>query len=431
MRAVAEEGVDALEPALSDGVKQLGPEVLLALRASPPDMAWGGPPAILNIGVTEARLPALAARVGERGALDLYRRLIQGFGTGVAHLEPEEFENLLHDHMKYAGVESEVDLPARALRELIAEMRALYAEEAGEAFPDTPAAQLRAAILAMARDWRAPSTRILREAKGAPPDAGLGLIIQRMALGIGPGVSGAGIAHLVDEKTGEPGLHGRFLDQAQGQDALMGLRTPLLLTRAAQAAAGQSGEALEARAPDAVATLRDLGAEAARRLADAVSLEFTLEDGGLHILDALPARRSARAAVRIAVDLAEAGAITRADALLRVEPRNLVEHLHPQIDPRAARDVIGRGLPASPGGATGQIVFSPDAALAAAAQGQAPILVRLETAPEDIRGMHAAAGVLTARGGMTSHAAVIARGLGLPCVVGAGDIRLNARARTL
>ncbi|MEM9011592.1 MAG: pyruvate, phosphate dikinase [Pseudomonadota bacterium] len=428
---VAEEGVALLEPLLAPHLATLGDGALLSLRASPPDAAWGGPPAILNLGINYAGLTALAARVGERGALDLYRRLIQGFAIGVAGLDAEAFENIVLDQAKRAGVSGEGELDVPALERVVAAMRQLYEEEMEAAFPQAPAEQLTAAIAAMARNWRSPTAEILRTAKGAPADAGLALIVQRMVLGIGPDVSGAGIAHMVDSRSGAPRLWGRFLEQAQGQDALMGSRTPQLLTEAERWAEGQSTPSLEERDPEAPPALERHGAAVARLLGDVHSLEFTLEAGTPWLLDAVPARRSARGAVRIAVDLAEAGAISREDALLRVEPQHLVEHLHPQIDPAAPRDVIGSGLPASPGAATGPIVFTPDAALAAAAQGAEPILVRPETAPEDIRGMHAAAAVLTARGGMTSHAAVIARGLGLPCVVGASDITLQLRDRTL
>ena len=292
-------------------------------------------------------------------------------------------------------------------------------------------AQLCAAVDAMARGWNGVSARILRQSHGAPEDAGLGMIVQRMALGIGQGTCGAGIVHLIDERTGTPSVSGRFLPQAQGYDALMGLRTPHLITRDARETARQSALSLEEMAPEALIALKGHGLSVSEGLGDAHGFEFTLEDGALWLLDALLSPRSARGAVRIATDLARNGAITREDALLRIEPRTLIEHLHPQIDARARRDVFGSGLPASPGAATGRIVFSPEEAMQAEAQGDSAVLVRMETSPEDIRGMHSACAVLTVRGGMTSHAAVIARGLGLPCVVGASDLRLDLRNRQI
>ncbi|WP_316012860.1 pyruvate, phosphate dikinase [Roseobacter sp. HKCCA0434] len=419
------------EGELTDRLAALGDEVLLSLRASPPRPEWGGPEALLNIGITDARLPALTARVGRPGALELYFRLIEGYGTMVEGLDPEDFENLTADQVKYWSVPSEGDLPESARETLVEQAKALYADETGAPFPQDPKAQLTAAVDAMARGWNGTSARILRESHGAPPEAGLALIVQRMALGIGAGVSGAGVVHLVDERTGGPAVTGRFLPQAQGYDAMMGLRTPQLITREAREAARQSAPSLEEMAPDALTDLRGHAVTAAEGLGDAHGFEFTLEDGALWLLDAVLSPRAARAAVRIATDLARNGAITREQALLRIEPRTLIEHLHPQIDPRATRDVIGTGLPASPGAATGRITFSPEEAMQMEAQGDPAVLVRTETSPEDIRGMHSACAVLTVRGGMTSHAAVIARGLGLPCVVGAGDVRLDLKGRQI
>jgi pyruvate,orthophosphate dikinase len=429
---LAERGAMAvLEPGLSAIIGHLGGDTLLAVRASPARAEWGGPASILNIGICDRGLADLAARVGRRAALDLYRRLIQGWSAGVAGLDPEDIETLLYDRMKRAGVESEDALGEAELAQLVDDFKGFFAAETGEAFPQEPAEQLCRALEAAARAWDTPSARILRRARGAPEGAALGLLVQRMALGLGEGASGAGVAQFVNEKTGQPGLAGRYLPQAQGQDAMMGLRTPLLLTRAEREAQGQPGRSLEEICPAAIAALATAGAAAARAAGDVCTLEFTLENGELQVLDAVAARRTARAAARIAVDLALQGAITRDEALLRVEPRTLNEHLHPQIDPAHRRDPIGRGLAASPGAASGRIVMTPEQAMALAAQEVKTILVRVETSPEDIRGMHAAAGLLTVRGGMTSHAAVIARGLGLPCVVGCTDIRLDLKAGQL
>jgi pyruvate,orthophosphate dikinase len=249
-------------------------------------------------------------------------------------------------------------------------------------------------------------------------------VVQAMALGVGPGVSGAGQADSRDPATGARRLSGRWLAQAQGEDAALGLRRPAAI-------GGDAEDALQHVGPAAHAALEGAVRIAETALLDAVRVEFTIEDGAVELLDALTLPRSARAAVRIAVELADEGTISRADALLRVDPRLLIEHLHPTVDPAAERDVIGRGLAASPGAATGPIAFSADSAEAFAARGQPAILVRVETGPEDIRGMHVAAGVVTARGGLTSHAAVVARGLGAPCVVGMSELRLDAEKGVL
>jgi pyruvate,orthophosphate dikinase len=383
---------------------------LFALRSSPEDRAWGGASAITNIGLTAAALPALARRLGPGTAQALLCRFVQTFAVEVAGLDPEEFEAL---SVRAGRTPGRPELPPEALAELVAAKKALYAEAAGAPFPEDPMDQLEGAARAMARAWNAASARILRQARGAPADAGLGLVVQEHALPLG-GLSGAGEFQAVDPRSGAPALAGAFI--------------PAGATASIPIAGAGS---LEARAPETVAALAAAARAAALDLGEAFQLDFALSDGRLAILDAVPVRRNARGSVRIAVDLADMGAITRAEALLRVDPRNLIEHLHPQIDPAAPRDVFATGLGASPGAATGRIVLTAEAAQAAAAQGEATILVRVETTPEDIRGMHAARGVLTIRGGMTSHAAVIARGLGLPAVVGAGDLRLDPEAGTL
>ena len=403
---------------------------LLAVRASPENLDWGGPNAILNVGMNDAFVQSHSKQIGPRGAMDLYRRFIQSYAVSVEKLDPEFFENLYYDQLKLADAECEEDLSDADISGMLANCKALYEEEIGKPFPQDPAEQLHGVLRTMAKAWNAPSARILRIAKGAPEDAGLAIIVQHMALGIGVN-SGSGVVQMVDDATGHPRVWGRYLPQSQGQDALMGLRTPQMITKAERVEAGQSAPSLEELLPKTVQELEQIGTKAAIGLGDAMQFEFTVDDGKVYLLDATPAKRSTRASLRIAVDLVSQNAISKNEALLRIEPRNLVEHLHPQIDPHASRDVFGNGLPASPGAATGKIVFSPEAAMASEAQEEPCILVRIETSPEDIRGMHSAAGVLTVRGGMTSHAAVIARGLGLPCVVGAGDLKLNLKKRTI
>jgi pyruvate,orthophosphate dikinase len=384
---------------------------LFALRSSPQERAWGGVSAVLSIGLGPVALPALRARLGDRAALARYCRFIQSYSVAVAGLDPEEFEALGQRAGQGPG---RPEPPTEALEALVAAKKALYAQETGAPFPDDPMDQLEGAARAMARAWNAASARILRGARGAPADAGLGLIVQEHALGTGQGLNGVGRFQAVDSRSGAPAPSGRFT--VEGETAARPIAGP---------------DSLQSLAPGAVAALADAARAAARDLGEAFQFDFALQDGRLALLDAVPVRRGARASVRIAVDLANLGAIGRTEAMLRVDPRNLIEHLHPQIDPAAARDVFATGLGASPGAATGRLVFDAEAAQAAAAQGEATILARVETTPEDIRGMHAARGVLTIRGGMTSHAAVIARGLGLPAVVGAGDLRLDPAAGAL
>ena len=404
--------------------------LLLAVRPAAEVPAGGIAPAVLNIGVTSATLPALAARLGERTALDLHRRLIQAYGAAALGVEGEEFEYALHDALRYAGCESETELSAGQLAELGRTCLRLIEDAGAGPFPDDARAQLDGALLALPRLWNARRAAARRAAIGAG-DAPLGTVVQVMALGLGPGPSGAGVAQLRDEATGEPRLSGRYLAQAQGEEALMGLRTPQVLTTDERRALALHEPALEETAPDAIPALREAGRRLEAAIGDAVALEFTVAQGLVQILEVKRARRSARAAVRIAVDLAEAGAIDRETALMRVDPAHLEEQLHPAIDPHAPRDLLGLGLPASPGAASGPLAFSPDAAEAMAQGNGRAILALIETSPEDIRGMHAAKGVLTVRGGMTSHAAVVARGLGKPCVVGAREFTLDRGTGTL
>ena len=401
--------------------------LLLAVRPSAPMPAGGMTPAILNIGVSEATLPALTARHGARAAQDLWRRLIHSYGAGALGLEGEEFEYAVHDALRMNGLSSETQLDANALAQ-VAETCLVLIREEGESFPMTGRAQLDGALAALPDQWNGSRARRRRVALGME-DAPLSMIVQAMVVGLGGG--GAGLADLRNETTGHVGLAGRYLPDAQGEDALMGLRTPMVLTKAERERLGLTDASVEECAPCVIETLARARPALEQAVGDVVSLEFTVEDGKVWVLEARRARRSARGAIRMAVELAEAGAISRDEALLRVDPAHLEEQLHPAIDPTARRDPVGKGLPASPGAASGPLVFAPEEAEAVAAKGGAAILALIETSPEDIRGMHAAKGVLTVRGGMTSHAAVVARGLGKPCIVGAKDLVLDREAGTL
>lgn len=383
-----------------------GPEALISVRPSPSNPDWGGPATILNIGMNAARHAELAAIHGQQAADALYLRFVRSYATHVARLDPDMFE-------PGAG-------PTDSLRDALRS----YEQEMEEPFPQDPARQLSEVLRSMARAWEGTTARLLRQAKGAPEDAALGLVVQEMAQGIARGISGSGVIQFVDPLSGNPQVTGRYLGQSQGRDALT--RTEAIyLTR------DPRGPSLEDIAPEIFADLVRHGAVCRRKLREEMQIEFTVEDGRLAVLDAIKVQRSARAAVKIAVALAEDGVISRQDAVLRVEPRALTEMLHPQVDPRGPRDAFVKGIAASPGAATGRIVFSSAAAQASAARGEPCILVRRETAPEDIRGMHSAVGVLTERGGMTSHAAVIGRGLGLPCIVGASDLKLDTKDKKL
>ena len=375
---------------------------LLSVRSSSQAPDWGGPGTVLNIGMNDAVAARVAAEHGQSAADQLYLSFIRAYAVDVLRLDEDLFSDPITPRIALAHFEDEMEEP----------------------FPQDVETQLTEVLRSMARAWEGTSARLLRQAKGAPADAGLGLIVQRMALSIGKEETGAGVLQFVSSDTGEPQITGRYLPQSQGRAALSEADAQFIET-------DPRGTALEDRCPDQVATLREAGYLIRTRLREEMQVEFTLMEGRLAILDAVKVPRSARAEVRIAVDLAEDGTIDRNEALLRIAPFTLNQMMHRQINPEAARDVLTRGIAAASGAATGKIVFSAAAAQAANSQNEPCILVRRETSPEDIRGMHAAEGILTERGGMTSHAAVIARGLGVPCVSGATDLQLDHRKKTL
>ncbi len=395
-------------PDVETVVAQFPHDALLCVRPSSEDPDWGGPGAVLNIGMNDARFKTFREVMGEGPAAALYTRFVQAYAINVARLDPDMFDDVTGD-----GTEA-----------LHASLRA-YSLETDEKFPQERTTQLGAVLRSMARAWEGTSARLLRQAKGAPADAGLGLVVQQMAFGVGQGQCGSGVLQLVDSDTGEPKIKGRYLSQSQGRDALEGDAAALYLTR------DPRGPSLEDLAPEAFAELVTHAKLMRERLRAEMQVEFAIENGQLHILDGVRVSRSPRAAVRIAVTLAEQGIISREEALMRVQPGLLTELLHRQIDPTVKRDIIGRGIAASPGAATGRIVFSSADAQASASRAEPCILVRRETTSEDVRGMHAAKAVLTERGGVTSHAAVIGRGIGLPCVVGASSMTYDLNNNTL
>ena len=382
-----------------------GPQPLLSVRPSSENADWGGPSAILNVGMNDARYASMAQEMGEQPAAQLYLHFVQSYAVHVARLDPDEF-----------------DLPDVADHASLQAMLAVYEAETDAPFPQDPAVQLAEVLRSMARAWDGTSARLLRQAKGAPADAGLGLVVQAMALGLGQGECGSGIVQFVDPTTGAPRVVGRYAAQSIPQMVKTDTAGALYLTR------DPRGASLEDRCPDTFAHLLDCGALCRKHLREEMQIKFAIDAGHLYILDAVRVQRSSRAAVRIAVALAEDGVITRQEAVMRVEPVALAELLHRQVDPSAARDVLVKGIAASPGAASGKIVLTANEAQASAARGEPCVLVRRETTPEDIRGMHAASAVLTMRGGITSHAAVIGRGLGVPCVVGASDLLIDRKA---
>ncbi|GHG95782.1 putative PEP-binding protein [Pseudodonghicola xiamenensis] len=395
-------------PDIDEVDRQFDPGALLCVRPSSEDPDWGGPGAVLNIGMNDQQYECLSDSLGARAAAALYSRFVQAYATHVARLDPDVFD-------------SDSDEGPKGLQRML---RA-YEEEADEPFPQSRPEQLKGVLRSMARAWEGTSARLLRQAKGAPADAGLGLVVQEMIPGLGQGECGSGVLQLANPVTGLPQITGRYLSQSQGREALGAGAEAIYLEK------DPRGPSLEELAPEAFEALKRDAALMRERLREEMQVEFVIQNGNVHILDGVRVARSPRAAVRIAVRLAEDGIIPPQEAVMRVDAHSVSELLHRQVSPTAARDVLGRGIGASPGAATGRIVFNAAAAQASAARGEACILVRRETAPEDVRGMHAAAGVLTEKGGMTSHAAVIGRGLGLPCIVGASELTFNTRDKLL
>jgi pyruvate, orthophosphate dikinase len=397
-------------------------------RASMPGMM----DTVLNLGLNDETVLALAAESGdERFAFDSYRRFIQMFGNVVMGVDHDLFEEVLEQAKAHGGHENDTDITADEWRGVIDEYKALIGREMDTNFPLDPREQLWGAIGAVFASWMNQRAIIYRRLHDIPQEWGTAVNVQAMVFGNMGEDSATGVAFTRNPSTGEKQLYGEFLVNAQGEDVVAGIRTPQDLTEKARLASGSDRPSLEKLMPEAFSQFAQICDSLERHYRDIQDLEFTVERGKLWMLQARSGKRTAKAALRIAVELAEEGLITREEAVTRIDPVSLDQLLHPTIAPDAARDVIAAGLPASPGAATGEIVFSSDEAEEAKAQGREVILVRTETSPEDIHGMHAAQGILTLRGGMTSHAAVVARGMGKPCVSGAGSLRIDPRRHEL
>ena len=401
-------------PNLSILENALKPGVLYSVRRSPEQRNWGGPRAILNIGMNNDTRDILAQEHGLDMANNLYCRFIRSYALKVARLDEDDLEELVEAEFTNQGCD---------YSRLVHALLEFYQEELGEHFPQSPIKQMSQVLQAVARMWEGTTARILRTARGAPADAGLGLIVQDMAWKAGMGECGVGSAQLTTFTSGKAGSHGRYISETHGHDAIIGRGGELYLGR------DDRGLSLEEVAPDVFMQLQDLISRARNVLKDEAQLQFSVQDGQVLVLDIRPADRSGKAEVEIAVQLVVDGLRNKKEALMAVTPGSLTEMLHRHIDPKARYKVITTGIAASPGANWGKIVFTAEAAQVAAAQEENCILVRTETSPEDIRGMQSAQGVLTTRGGITSHAAVIARGLGLPCIVGASDVDIDLRRK--
>jgi pyruvate,orthophosphate dikinase len=416
------------EKKFGDGENPLLVSVRSGGRASMPGMM----DTVLNLGLNDVTAAALAEKSRDRRfALDSYRRFITMYANVVLGIEHHHFEEILDDHKDRHGYTLDTDLNADDWDNIIDRYKERVEEESGAPFPQDPHAQLWGAIGAVFGSWMNQRAITYRRLHAIPESWGTAVNVQAMVFGNMGETSATGVAFTRNPSTGEKKLYGEFLINAQGEDVVAGIRTPQEITEQARQEAGSQKPSMESAMPDAFAELTRIHGALERHYRDMQDLEFTVEQGKLWMLQTRNGKRTALAALRIAVELANEKLITKDEAVARIDPSALDQLLHPTIDPNAERKVLATGLPASPGAACGEIVFSSEDAETLKNQGHKVILVRVETSPEDIHGMHAAQGILTTRGGMTSHAAVVARGMGKPCVSGAGTLRVDYRAQTM
>jgi pyruvate, orthophosphate dikinase len=406
--------------------------LLLSVRSGARASMPGMMDTVLNLGLNDASVEALAKSSGdERFAYDSYRRFIQMYSNVVLDVDSHNFEDILEQYKDAKGYTLDTDLRAADWRSVIVEYKAKVAEATGKPFPQDPRDQLWGAIGAVFSSWMNQRAITYRRLNSIPAEWGTAVNVQAMVFGNMGETSATGVAFTRNPSTGANDLYGEFLVNAQGEDVVAGIRTPQNISEGARKAAGSDKPSLESLMPDMFKQFAANAKLLEKHYRDMQDLEFTVERGKLWMLQTRNGKRTVRAALRVAVEMANEGLISREDAITRVEPAALDQMLHPTLDPKVKRAPIATGLPASPGAASGEIVFSADDAEAARQAGRKTILVRVETSPEDIHGMHAAEGFVTTRGGMTSHAAVVARGMGKPCVSGAGSIRIDYAAQTM
>src|SRR5208283_2794412 len=406
--------------------------LLLSVRSGARASMPGMMDTVLNLGLNDASVETLAKSSGdERFAYDSYRRFIQMYSHVVLDVDDHEFEDILEHYKDGKGYTLDTDLRAKDWRAVIVDYKAKVVESTGKPFPQDPREQLWGAIGAVFSSWMTPRAVSYRRLHDIPGNLGTAVTIQAMVFGNMGETSATGVAFTRNPSTGARELYGEFLSNAQGEDVVAGLRTPQYITEAARLTAAAQEPSMEATLPEMFAEFASAADRLEKHYRDMQDMEFTVERGKLWMLQTRKGKRTSKAALRIAVDMTNEGLIGKEEAITRVDPASLEQLLHPTLDPDAPREVVATGLPASPGAASGEIVFNASDAEQMKSAGRKVILVRIETSPEDILGMHAAEGILTTRGGMTSHAAVVARGMGKPCVSGAGTIRVNYAKATM
>ncbi|MNM29478.1 MULTISPECIES: pyruvate, phosphate dikinase [unclassified Clostridium] len=428
-RVIANEVIDEIYEKMHELEKITGKEfgnvekpLLVSVRSGARASMPGMMDTILNLGLNDESVEAMAKLTNNpRFAYDSYRRFIQMFSDVVMDVEKRLFENLIDEMKEENDVHLDTDLTADDLKELVKRYKALYKKEKGEEFPQDPKVQLIESVTAVFRSWDNPRAIVYRRLNDIPGAWGTAVNVQEMVFGNKGETSGTGVAFSRNPATGENAIYGEYLMNAQGEDVVAGIRTPLPISK------------LQVQNPEIYKQFEDIVNTLETHYKDMQDMEITIEDGKLYFLQTRNGKRTAQAALKIAVDLVEEGMLTKEEAILKVEPKQLDSLLHPNFDETELKntEVIAKGLPASPGAASGKIAFTAEEAKLRAENGEKVILVRLETSPEDIEGMIAAQGILTVRGGMTSHAAVVARGMGTCCVAGCGAIKVNEAAKTV
>ncbi len=429
LEAQLKAGLARIEDEVGRRFGDAGAPLLVSVRSGARASMPGMMDTVLNLGLNDQTVEGLAAQAGDRRfAFDSYRRFIQMYSDVVLGLDHGVFEEILGAYKEAQELRLDTDLQATDWEHIVSEFKRAVERELGRPFPGDVHEQLWGAVGAVFTSWMNERAKVYRRLNDIPESWGTAVTVQAMVFGNMGETSATGVAFTRDPSTGRKAFYGEFLINAQGEDVVAGIRTPKPITRAAREEMGEAGLSMEEALPTVYGQLRDVYQRLEAHYRDMQDIEFTVERGKLWMLQTRAGKRTAKAALKIAVDMASEGLISEAEAVERIDPASLDQLLHPTIAPGYVRDVLCLGLPASPGAAVGRVVFDSEEAVERAGRGEDVILVRDETSPEDIHGMHAARAIVTARGGMTSHAAVVARGMGRPCVSGAGEIRFDRAA---
>jgi pyruvate,orthophosphate dikinase len=430
VKQAATSALAKVERLMGRGFGDAAAPLLLSVRSGARASMPGMMDTVLNLGLNDATVEGLTRRADARFAWDSYRRFVAMYGDVVLDVPHDLFESRIEARKRARNVALDVELEAVDWQHVVGEFREIVEEHTGKPFPQDPGAQLWGAVEAVFRSWNNDRARRYRKIHGIPDAWGTAVNVQAMVFGNMGDDCATGVAFTRDPSTGAKHFYGEYLKNAQGEDVVAGVRTPQSINRASRSEGQAELPTLEEEMPRAYRELVRIYKTLEQHYRDMQDIEFTIESGKLWMLQTRTGKRTTQAAVKIAVDMAKAGLISREEAVQRVDPYALDQLLHPTLDPKAERKVIARGLPASPGAASGRIVFSADEAEARAKGGEKVVLVRIETSPDDIHGMHAAQGIVTARGGMTSHAAVVARGMGKCCVAGCGELQIDYQSST-